>query len=95
MFLIKLSAMRSQEHSRYKIRTKINIFTVSCPARKKRGEPWTYGIRPRDLPALLRDCNLELLEDVASIDYRRRYMYSEGRHLDGYEFYRVALAEAG
>jgi len=62
---------------------------------KKQGEPWTYGIRPEELPGLLRECGLNLLEDIASIDYRKRYMYSEGRHLDGYEFYRVALAAVG
>ena len=59
----------------------------------RQGEPWTFGIRPEALPALLQDCHLALLEDIGSIDYRRRYLFSEGRHLDGYEFYRVALAE--
>jgi len=60
---------------------------------QKQGEPWTFGILPEELPALLRECNLNLLEDIGSVDYRKRYLYSEGRHLEGYEFYRAALAE--
>ena len=59
---------------------------------RKRGEPWTYGILPEELPALLRGCGLALLEDTGSVDYRKRYLYSQGTHLDGYEFYRAALA---
>ena len=59
---------------------------------KKQGEPWTYGILPEELPALLRGCGLALLEDIGSVDYRKRYLYSQGTHLDGYEFYRAALA---
>ena len=59
---------------------------------KKQGEPWTYGILPEELPALLWECNLKLLEDIGSVDYRKRYMYAQGTHLDGYEFYRAALA---
>ncbi|MDR2687273.1 MAG: class I SAM-dependent methyltransferase [Oscillospiraceae bacterium] len=59
---------------------------------KKQGEPWTYGILPEELPALLRECGLRLLEDTGSVDYRKRYMYARGAHLDGYEFYRAALA---
>ena len=61
---------------------------------RKQGEPWTYGIVPEELPALLQDCGLKLLEDIDSVTYRKRYLYAEGKHLDGYEFYRVALAEA-
>jgi len=60
---------------------------------RKQGEPWTYGIKPEELPALLLDCGLKLLEDIDSVTYRKRYMYPQGGHLDGYEFYRVALAE--
>ena len=59
---------------------------------RKQGEPWTYGILPEELPGLLRECGLELLEDIGSVDYRKRYLYSQGTHLDGYEFYRAALA---
>jgi len=60
---------------------------------RKQGEPWTFGIRPEELSLLLRDCNLKLLEDVDSVNYRKYYLFPEGKHLDGYEFYRVALAE--
>ncbi|MDR2686455.1 MAG: SAM-dependent methyltransferase [Oscillospiraceae bacterium] len=59
---------------------------------KKQGEPWTYGILPEELPGLLRGCGLALLEDTGSAEYRKRYLYSRGAHLDGYEFYRAALA---
>ena len=60
---------------------------------RKQGEPWTFGILPEELPALLRDCGLRLLEDIGSTEYRKRYLYAQGRHLEGYEFYRAALTE--
>ena len=69
-----------------------NVKTGVSKLLKKQGEPWTYGIRPEELPALLRGRGLRLLEDTGSSEYRRRYMYQEGTHLNGYEFYRAALA---
>jgi len=60
---------------------------------QKQGEPWTFGILPQTLPALLGEYNLTLLENLDSVSCRKRYMCAQGRHLDGYEFYHAALAE--
>lgn len=57
------------------------------------GEPWTFGFDPAELPAYLQQRGLVLLADVGSVEYRARYLGQEGRHLHGYTFYRVALAE--
>lgn len=57
------------------------------------GEPWTFGFEPAELPGYLRARGLHLLCDVDSIAYRACYMGAEGRHLRGYEFYRIAVAE--
>ena len=69
-----------------------NVKTGVSKLLKKQGEPWTYGILPEALPSLLRGHNLQLLEDTGSAAYRKRYLYSKGTHLEGYEFYRAALA---
>ncbi len=57
------------------------------------GEPWTFGFDPAELPSHLQARGLHLLCDVDSIAYRTRCMGAEGRHLRGYEFYRIAVAE--
>lgn len=60
---------------------------------QKHGEPWTFGILPNKLSEFLQECGLQLLEEMDSVEYRKRYMYPQGSHLKGYEFYRVALAK--
>ena len=57
------------------------------------GEPWTFGIDPRELSAYLAARGLELQEDVGAAEYRARYMGPAGRRMKGYEFYRVASAQ--
>ncbi len=57
------------------------------------GEPWTFGFDPAELPHYLQARGLRLLSDVDSRTYRAQYMGLRGRHLRGYEFYRIALAE--
>lgn len=57
------------------------------------GEPWTFGLKPSELPGYLKARGLQLIEDLGSVDYRTRYMGSSPRHTKGYEFYRAALAE--
>jgi methyltransferase (TIGR00027 family) len=59
------------------------------------GEPWTFGLDPAEVRSFLGAHGLALLEDVGSVEYRRRYLGSHGPHLDGYEFYRLALAQVG
>ena len=57
------------------------------------GEPWTFGFDPAELPAYLAARGLRLVADLGSVEYRVRYMGAHGRHLRGYEFYRIADAE--
>jgi methyltransferase (TIGR00027 family) len=57
------------------------------------GESWTFGLDPAELPAYLQQRGLVLLADVGSVEYRARYLGKTRRHLHGYTFYRIALAE--
>src|SRR5207247_5569156 len=57
------------------------------------GEPWTFGLRPEALARYLEARGLKLLADLGAKDYRARYMGEPAKHMRGYEFYRVALAE--
>ncbi|MGO8946054.1 MAG: SAM-dependent methyltransferase [Ktedonobacterales bacterium] len=57
------------------------------------GESWTFGFDPDALPAYLQQRGLVLLADVGSVEYRARYLGKAQRHLHGYTFYRLALAE--
>ncbi len=56
-------------------------------------ETWTFGLDPAAVPALVEAHGLRLIDDVGSVDYRAKYLGPNGRHLKGYEFYRVAIAE--
>jgi methyltransferase (TIGR00027 family) len=56
------------------------------------GESWTFGLDPAELPAFLGVRGFTLVEDVGSVDYRRRYLPPRALPLRGYEFYRVARA---
>jgi methyltransferase (TIGR00027 family) len=58
-------------------------------------EAWTFGLDPAELPAYLAARNLRLIEDIGSVEYRRRYLSNTESNLSGYEFYRAALAEVG
>ncbi|HYL99333.1 MAG TPA: class I SAM-dependent methyltransferase, partial [Blastocatellia bacterium] len=60
---------------------------------QKAGEPWTFGFDPIELPVYLHERGLRLLEDIGSVEYPSRYMGSSPRVLNGYEFYRIAVAE--
>ena len=57
------------------------------------GESWTFGFDPNALPVYLQQRSLVLLADVGSVEYRTRYLGEARRHLHGYTFYRIALAE--
>jgi methyltransferase (TIGR00027 family) len=59
---------------------------------KEIGETWTYGIRPEELGSLMEKHNLELIEDMGSVDYRTKYLGAGGNNLKGFEFYRASLA---
>src|ERR1700691_907790 len=73
---------------------------ASCPAAEKllrslekMGEPWTFGLLPEEVSAFLATSGLRLRQDVGSSDYRAQIMGQRGRHLRGYAFYRVAVAD--
>jgi methyltransferase (TIGR00027 family) len=57
------------------------------------GEPWTFGLLPDEVAGFLQETGLRLRQDVGSSDYRAQFMGRRGRHLKGYEFYRVAVAD--
>ena len=59
---------------------------------QKEDETWTFGIYPSALPSYLEERGFALIEDIGSVEYRARYIKSAGRHMQGYEFYRIALA---
>jgi O-methyltransferase involved in polyketide biosynthesis len=56
-------------------------------------EPWTFGMVPEELPAYLESRGLELVEDVNSFEFRKRYMNPHGPYMKRYKFYRAALAQ--
>jgi len=60
---------------------------------EKIGEPWTFGLLPEEVSAFLQETGLRLRQDVGSCDYRAQFMGQRGRHMKGYQFYRVALAD--
>jgi methyltransferase (TIGR00027 family) len=56
-------------------------------------EPWIWGMDPARMPAYLAERGFELKEDLGADDYRARYWGPEGRRMNGFGFYRVALAK--
>jgi methyltransferase (TIGR00027 family) len=55
------------------------------------GEPWTFGMNPREVPSYLATRGFELLEDVGVADVWKRAGRSDVA-TRGYEFYRIASA---
>ncbi|APR78412.1 O-Methyltransferase involved in polyketide biosynthesis [Minicystis rosea] len=60
----------------------------------KLGEPWRFGLLPSEAPAFVRRFGLSLEEDMGADEYRRRYL-GDDAGLDGYAFYRIAVARVG
>lgn len=58
------------------------------------GEPWTFGLDPREVGSYLATRRFELLKDVSVSDVWQRTGRS-GAELRGYEFYRLASARVG
>lgn len=58
---------------------------------RRLGEPWTFGLDPREVPAFLSKFRLVLEADLGADTYRRRYLH-EQPGLRGYGFYRLATA---
>jgi len=61
---------------------------------QKSGESWRFGLYPEELPSYLHDRGFSLIRDTGSLEYRSHYLGNTRRNLRGFEFYRVALAEA-
>ena len=59
---------------------------------RKIGEPWTFGLQPREVGEFVRGCGLTLREELGADDYRARYL-PDGPGNRGYAFYRLAVAE--
>jgi len=59
---------------------------------ERQGEPWRFGINPRELSQYLAAYGLELIEDVGAMDYRTRYLDPAGRRMAVFEGERVAVA---
>ena len=59
---------------------------------RKIGEEWTLGFRPKDMANYLPRKGFRLIADLSAADYRAFY-WPRPREAEGYEFYRVALAE--
>ncbi len=60
---------------------------------KDAGETWRFGLYPEKLAGYLGERGFSLVVDMGSLEYRARYMGPIGRHMKGFEFYRVAMAE--
>ncbi len=56
------------------------------------GGRWTFGLDPASLAAFLAERGLLLDEDVGASDYRDRYYDASATRMQGYEFYRIAVA---
>jgi methyltransferase (TIGR00027 family) len=55
-------------------------------------EPWTFGLRPDQLPEFLTQRGLCLDRDLSAQEYRRLYFGAASQRMKGYDFYHVALA---
>ena len=61
---------------------------------RKNEECWTLGFKPEALSGYLARFHLVLLDDLGAAEYRERYMPDRKGISKGYEFYRVAFADA-
>lgn len=59
------------------------------------GEPWIWGLEPSRMPEFLTARGFRLLNDLGADEYRELYWGERGRHMRGFAFYRVAMAEVG
>jgi methyltransferase (TIGR00027 family) len=62
---------------------------------RRRGEPWTFGFDPAELPGYLAERGLSLVRDRSARDAAARYLEPLGRCEPTAPFYRIALAEVG
>ncbi|MFN8195644.1 MAG: class I SAM-dependent methyltransferase [Nocardioidaceae bacterium] len=55
-------------------------------------EPWVFGLEPAEVPGLLAESGLRLVEDVGDADFQERYLRPIGRQLVVSPGERLALA---
>lgn len=63
------------------------------PLAEKLGSPWLFGIGGNELAQFLAERGYQLIEDVGTAEYQRRYLNPAGRELSVFEGERVATAE--
>lgn len=56
------------------------------------GEPWTFGLIPKELPSYVGDRGLRLDRDDDARQYRGTYFGKTAESMNGYDFYHVAVA---
>lgn len=61
---------------------------------ERQGEPWIFGIVPAELEQYLAERNLELVENVGALEYRRRYLDPVGRKMNLFEGELIAVARS-
>ncbi len=59
---------------------------------RKSNDFWSLGISPADIRGFLQTYDMELLEDIGTMEYRRRFFGPHADKMKGYEWYRVAVA---
>ncbi|HVM95811.1 MAG TPA: SAM-dependent methyltransferase [Candidatus Acidoferrales bacterium] len=57
------------------------------------GEPWTFGLDPAGIRDYLRERGLQLRHDAGAREYRRQCFGPSADRMNGYDFYRLAIAE--
>ena len=65
---------------------------VSATVRRA-GEPFRFGLDPRELPGYLAERGLEPVEDATGAELAERYLRPLGRRGEGSPFFHVALTE--
>lgn len=59
---------------------------------RRNNEFWNFGIDPATIKEFLASYNMELLYNLDADKYRKMYYGDEAEQMEGYEFYRVAMA---
>jgi len=60
---------------------------------QRSSEPWTFGLDPCELEGYLAARGFLLRDDLGAAAYRARYLGAGATTMQGYEFYRAAVAE--
>jgi methyltransferase (TIGR00027 family) len=61
---------------------------------ERQGEPWIFGIVPAELEQYLAERDLDFVENVGALEYRRRYLDPVGRKMNLFEGELIAVARS-